>query len=50
MIFATVAPGYDVLFFENSEGGHAAAADHRHAAEMTALSFVYLKRELGLGK
>jgi prolyl oligopeptidase len=42
--------GHDVLFFENTEGGHAAAADHRQAAEMWALTFVYLKRELGLGK
>jgi prolyl oligopeptidase len=42
--------GHDVLFFENLEGGHAAAADHRQAAEMWALTFVYLKRELGLGK
>jgi prolyl oligopeptidase len=39
--------GHDVLFFENLEGGHAAAADHRQAAEMWALTFVYLKRELG---
>ncbi len=42
--------GHDVLFFENTEGGHAAAADHRQAAEMWALTFVYLKRELGLGR
>jgi len=41
--------GHDVLFFENTEGGHAAAADHRQAAEMWALSFVYLKERLGLG-
>ncbi len=43
-----IAQGHDVLFFENTDGGHAAAADHRHAAEMWALSFVYLKRQLGL--
>jgi prolyl oligopeptidase len=42
--------GHEVLFFENLEGGHAAAADHRQAAEMWALTYVYLKRELGLGK
>jgi prolyl oligopeptidase len=40
--------GHDVLFYENTDGGHAAAADHRQAAEMWALSFVYLKRQLGL--
>ncbi|HYM42300.1 MAG TPA: prolyl oligopeptidase family serine peptidase [Steroidobacteraceae bacterium] len=38
--------GHDVLFFENTDGGHAAAADHRQAAEMWALSFVYLKQKL----
>jgi prolyl oligopeptidase len=43
------AQGHNVMFFENTDGGHAAAADHRHAAQMWALSFVYLKRKLGLG-
>jgi prolyl oligopeptidase len=43
------AQGHDVMFYENTDGGHAAAADHRHAAEMWALSFVYLKRKLDLG-
>jgi prolyl oligopeptidase len=43
------AEGHDVLFYENTDGGHAAAANHRQAAEMWALSFVYLARELGLG-
>ncbi len=43
------AQGHDVLFFENTDGGHAAAADHKQAAEMWALSFVYLKQKLGLG-
>jgi prolyl oligopeptidase len=43
------AQGHDVTFYENTDGGHAAAADHRQAAEMWALSFVYLKRKLGLG-
>ncbi|HEY5048537.1 MAG TPA: prolyl oligopeptidase family serine peptidase [Rhizomicrobium sp.] len=41
---------HDVLFFENTEGGHAAAADHRQAAQMWALTFVYFGRELGLGR
>jgi prolyl oligopeptidase len=40
------AQGHDVLFYENTDGGHAAAADHRQAAEMWALSFVYLKQRL----
>jgi prolyl oligopeptidase len=38
--------GHAVLFYENTDGGHAAAADHRQAAEMWALSFVYLKQML----
>jgi len=42
------AQGHDVLFYENTDGGHAAAADHKQAAEMWALSFVYLARKVGL--
>ena len=42
------AQGHDVLFYENTDGGHAAAADHRQAAEMWALSYVYLAQMLGL--
>ena len=32
------AQGHEVLFYENTDGGHAAAADHRQAAEMWGLS------------
>ena len=42
------AQGHEVLFYENTDGGHAAAADHKQAAEMWALSFVYLAQKLGL--
>jgi prolyl oligopeptidase len=42
------ALGADVQFYENTDGGHAAAADHRQAAEMWGLSFVYLAEKLGL--
>jgi prolyl oligopeptidase len=42
------ALGAEILFYENTEGGHAAAADHRQAAEMWGLSFVYLAEKLGL--
>jgi prolyl oligopeptidase len=38
----------DVLFYENTDGGHAAAADHKQNAEMWGLSFVYLSQKLGL--
>jgi prolyl oligopeptidase len=43
-----MAQGHQVMFYENTDGGHAAAADHRQAAEMWALSFVYLAEKLGL--
>jgi prolyl oligopeptidase len=42
------ALGNDVLYFENTDGGHSAGADHKQAAEMWALSFIYLKQKLGL--
>ncbi len=42
------AMGDEVLFFENTDGGHSASADHKQAAEMWALSFIYLKQKLGL--
>jgi prolyl oligopeptidase len=42
------AQGHDVLFYENTEGGHAAAANHAQQAEMNALTFVYLAQKLGL--
>jgi prolyl oligopeptidase len=41
--------GHTVLFYENTDGGHAAAADHHQAAEMWALSFVYLRQRLAGG-
>jgi prolyl oligopeptidase len=44
------AQGHDVMFYENTDGGHAAAADHKQAAEMWALSFVYLAKKLKLGR
>jgi prolyl oligopeptidase len=43
------AQGHEVLFYENTDGGHAAAADHKQAAEMWALSFVYLRQKLAGG-
>jgi prolyl oligopeptidase len=43
-----LAQHHDVLFYENTDGGHAAAADHKQAAEMYALSYTYLREKLGL--
>jgi prolyl oligopeptidase len=37
-----LAQGADVSFYENIEGGHGGAADHKEAAFMTALEFDYL--------
>ena len=42
------AQGHKVLFYENTEGGHAAAANHAQQAEMNALTYVYLAQKLGL--
>ncbi len=44
------AQGHEVLFYENTDGGHAAAANHAQAAEMNALTYVYLTQKLGLSK
>jgi len=42
--------GHQVLFYENTDGGHAAAANHAQQAEMNALTFVYLAQKLGLNR
>ncbi|MBV8495928.1 MAG: S9 family peptidase [Gammaproteobacteria bacterium] len=44
------AQGHDVLFFENTDGGHSAGADHRQAAQMWTLSFVYLRQKLAAAR
>jgi prolyl oligopeptidase len=40
------AQHHDVLYYENIEGGHAAAANNEERAYMTALAFAFLQREL----
>ena len=44
------AQGHDVLFNESEEGGHGPGATNAAQAEMWALSYVYLSRELGLNR
>ena len=44
------AQGHDYLFFENTEGGHAAAANNAQRAEMLGLTYTYFAQELGLGE
>jgi prolyl oligopeptidase len=39
--------GHDVLYFENIEGGHGAAANNEQAARMWAQTFTFLWRRLG---
>jgi prolyl oligopeptidase len=48
MVARMRAMGHDVLYYENLEGGHGGAADNRQAAQMKALAFTFLARELGL--
>jgi prolyl oligopeptidase len=38
--------GYDVRFFENTEGGHGAGADNRQAAHFIALAYAFLWQKL----
>ncbi|WP_133406955.1 prolyl oligopeptidase family serine peptidase [Parashewanella tropica] len=38
--------GFDVLYYENIEGGHAGAADNNQAAELRALTYAYLMQQL----
>ena len=38
--------GHDILYFENVEGGHGAAADNKQAARMWAYAYTFLWKEL----
>ena len=40
--------GHSVLYFENTEGGHAAGANLKQHARRYALEYVYFSRQLGL--
>jgi len=40
--------GIPHLYYENTEGGHAGAANHEQTATLRALEFTYLARRLGL--
>lgn len=42
--------GQPVLYFENTEGGHSAVADLKQAARIGALTFLFFRKELGLGR
>ncbi|HZZ71149.1 MAG TPA: prolyl oligopeptidase family serine peptidase, partial [Pirellulales bacterium] len=38
--------GHDVLYYENTEGGHAGAANNEQRAKMVALEFTFLWKAL----
>ena len=38
--------GQDVLYWENTEGGHAGAADNAQTARMWALTWAFLDQQL----
>jgi prolyl oligopeptidase len=47
MVARMEAQGHDVLYYENIEGGHGAAADNAQRAFMSTLAYRFLWRELG---
>jgi prolyl oligopeptidase len=46
MVAKMKAQGHDVLYYENVEGGHGAAANNKEAAYMSALAYTFLLKEL----
>lgn len=48
MVARLLENGVDLLYFENTEGGHAGAADAAQRARLNAMAFTFLARQLGL--
>jgi prolyl oligopeptidase len=46
MVAKMKTQGHDVLYYENTEGGHGAAANNKQAAYMSALAYTFLLKEL----
>jgi prolyl oligopeptidase len=46
MVARMLEQGHDLLYYENIEGGHAGAANNPQKANLNALEFEYLKRQL----
>ena len=46
MVAKMESQGHDVLYYENIEGGHGAAANNKQAAFMSALAYTFLLKEL----
>ncbi|MDP1824053.1 MAG: prolyl oligopeptidase family serine peptidase [Archangium sp.] len=48
MVARLLEHGADLLYYENIEGGHGGAADNGQRAQMNALAFTFLAKQLGL--
>ncbi|MBI3543513.1 MAG: S9 family peptidase, partial [Deltaproteobacteria bacterium] len=48
MVAKMEAQGHPVFYFENTEGGHGAAANLEQKIRMTSLDYTYLSRQLGV--
>ena len=46
MVAKMKGQGHNVLYFENTEGGHSGAADNQQAAYMSALGYTFMINEL----
>lgn len=46
MVARMISQGHEVIYFENTEGGHGGGADPLALAHTTALELVYLKQQL----
>jgi prolyl oligopeptidase len=47
MVAKMLDQGHQVLYYENTEGGHAGAANNNQRAQLDALIYSYLWRQLG---
>jgi prolyl oligopeptidase len=50
MVARMTEQGHEVLYYENTEGGHGGAANSKQAAYMSALAYTFLIQELGLAQ
>ena len=48
MVARMLEQGHDLLYYENIEGGHGGAANNAQRAYLSTLSFIFLKKQLGL--
>jgi prolyl oligopeptidase len=49
MVARMIAQGHDVLYYENTEGGHGGSANNEQRARISAMVYTFLARQLGLG-